>query len=77
MRAPAGGGERDGRRTSAKGTGEHQSCCLGSTGSPAPFHAVQPPVRARAFFHPARRSSRATRALVASSFHAQYSTTVA
>ena len=50
---------------------------LGSTGNPAAFQAVQPPVSALAFLHPARRSSRATRALVASSCHAQYRTSVA
>ena len=47
------------------------ACCLGSTGNPAAFHAAQPPVRALALFHPARRSSRATRALVASSCQVQ------
>ena len=50
---------------------------FGSTGSPAACHAAQPPTSARAFGHPARRSSRATRALVASSCHAQYRTSVA
>ena len=44
---------------------------LGSTGSPAFFHAAQPPARARAFSHPACRSSCATRALVASFGQAQ------
>jgi hypothetical protein len=50
---------------------------LGSTGRPASCQATQPPTSARALGQPAARSSRATRALVASSFHAQYSTTVA
>lgn len=44
---------------------------IGSTGSPASCHAAQPPVRARAFFHPACLSSCATRALVASFSQAQ------
>jgi len=44
---------------------------LFSTGRPAACQAAQPPTRARAFGHPAARSSSATRALVASSFHAQ------
>jgi hypothetical protein len=39
---------------------------LDVTGRPASCHAAQPPVRARAFFHPACLSSCATRALVAS-----------
>jgi hypothetical protein len=47
-----------------------------TTGKPALFHANHPPSSALAFFHPARRSSRATRALVASSFQVQYSTSV-
>ena len=41
--------------------------CFGLTGRPASCQAAQPPVRALALGHPARRSSRATRALVASS----------
>ncbi len=44
---------------------------LGSTGRPSLFHASQPPTSARAFGQPAVLSSRATRALVASSFQAQ------
>lgn len=47
------------------------SPALISTGSPVSRHAVQPPVRARAFFHPACLSSCATRALVASFVQAQ------
>ncbi len=39
-----------------------------TTCKPASFHAIQPPTSALAFLHPAFRSSRATRALVASSF---------
>src|SRR4051794_16301199 len=45
--------------------------CFGRTGSPASCQAAQPPVSARALGHPARRSSRATRALVASSCQVQ------
>ena len=41
------------------------------TGRPASFHAFQPPLSARARFHPADLSSRATRALVASFGQAQ------
>jgi hypothetical protein len=47
------------------------SPALASTGRPSSRHAVQPPVRARAFFHPACLSSCATRALVASFVQAQ------
>jgi hypothetical protein len=44
---------------------------FGTTGRPASFQATHPPCNALAFFHPARLSSRATRALVASSFQVQ------
>ena len=44
---------------------------LGSTGRPVSCQTTQPPVRARAFFHPACLSSCATRALVASFVQAQ------
>lgn len=47
------------------------SCVFGSTGSPAACQAVQPPASARALGQPACRSSRATRALVASLGQAQ------
>ena len=49
---------------------------FGSTGNSASSHARQPPTSARAFGHPAAMSCRATRALVASSCHAQYTTSV-
>src|SRR5262249_55273139 len=42
-----------------------------STGKPAACQACHPPMRARAFDQPAFCKSRATRALVASSGHAQ------
>jgi hypothetical protein len=48
-----------------------QGWLLVSTGKPAACHAAQPPTKARALCQPAARSSRATRALVASSFQAQ------
>ena len=48
-----------------------QAECFGSMGRPSFFHASQPPTRARALGQPAVRSSRATRALVASSCQAQ------
>jgi hypothetical protein len=44
-------------------------------GSPADCQASHPPISARARIHPARLSSRATRALVASSGQAQKATT--
>ena len=47
---------------------------FGSVGRPASSHACQPPTRGRASGHPAALSSRATRALVASSGQAQYTT---
>ena len=54
-----------------------QAWTFDETGRPAACHAAQPPRSARAPFHPARRSSCATRALVASFGQAQNTASMA